>query len=117
MELFDSSVLEKYVYTYAIIPGIQVLAYVKEQLCPDTPVEPCDTIDVLDGTILFKNGKVVNINDDSLKSIFKNTLVRNIIKDECVLDEVKSISLDMINDEGEYVTKKYIIEDNPNIRI
>jgi hypothetical protein len=117
MELFDSSVLEKYIYTYVIIPGIQVLAYVKEQLCPDTPIEPCDTIDVLDGKILFKNGKVVNIHDDSLINICKNTLVRNIIKHECILDEVKSISLDMITDKGEYVTKTYIIEDDPNIRI
>jgi hypothetical protein len=117
MELFNSSVVEKYVYQYGIIPAIQILSFIKKTLCPDPPLAPSETIDILQGTITLKNGKEIAISDESLDNVSKNDRIVDIIKNDCKVNDVKSVYIELIDKEGDYISNTYVIDVDPDVRI
>lgn len=88
-----------------LFPAIQVLAIIKEYLCP-TQI-PIDTLDILDSHLIMYDGSTYDIQFD------ENTDIRELIETICVAEcldivNVKGIHIEFL-DGGNYYSKEYTI--------
>lgn len=91
-----------------LFPAIQVLAIIKEYLCP-TQI-PIDTLDILDSHLIMYDGSTYDLDDIQFD---ENTDIRELIETICVAECLDIVNVKGINigflDGGEYYSKEYTI--------